>query len=230
MSFIADFLFVIVAAAIIFVAAKRGFLKTVIHFLKYVLAFAAAYLFGADVGGALGTPWISAPVKDFVYERLSERYLEAPEAFGAEQAIDALPSFLLTDSAKAEIVAAEGTGEALLNQVTEVASAPIISVFSNIFGYIVTFLLSLVALWLIAFIATKLLGEGFLFGRLNMLLGLGLGVVMSFTVLLAISSVLRFFWGDTDFYRDTLLIQWFGDSGLLRYLSFLDIGSGWLGA
>jgi len=227
-STLADIIFISVGIAFVVLGVKRGFLQTVIHFFKYILAFVLARLFGSSLGALLGDAFIASPVKEFVFNRFYDLYMESPGAFTAEKAIDSLPSFLATDTVRKEIYAAEGIGEDLLREMTDAASAPIISVFSNIFGYILAFVLALVLLLLVAKIVTKLIDEMKLFGRLNRFLGFLLGLAMGLTVLFAVSSVIRFFFADTEFYQNTVLIQAFGDSSILRFLSFLDIGSGWL--
>ena len=228
-STIADILLLTVGVVFVVLGVKRGFLQTVIHFFKYILAFVLARAFGSSVGSFLGEKFIASPVKEYVYNRFLETYLEQPSAFTAEKAIDALPPFLATDSVKEGLYAAQGSGEELLHKMTDAASSPVITVFSNIFGYILAFVLALAVLWIIAMIVTKLIDKLNLFGRLNRVLGLVLGLAMGLVFMFAASSLLRFFFATTDFYQSTVLVKAFGDSSLLRFLSFLDIGSGWLG-
>ena len=227
-STVADLAFITIAIAIIVIDVKRGFLATVIHFFKYVLAFVLAYAFGSTVAVFLGEHVIASPVKNFIYNSFYERYAtELSGAFTAEQALDSLPSFLLSDSVREGILSAGGTGETLLHNMTDAVAAPIISVISNIFGYILAFVLSLLVLWLVAKLLTKMIEKLKLVGRLNRVLGFLLGVLTSILVLFALSSVIRFFWGTTDFYNNTVIVKLFGDSSVLHFLSFLDIGRLW---
>lgn len=228
-STIADILFLAVGVSFVVLGVKRGFLQTVIHFFKYILAFVFARAFGSSLGAVLSDSFIASPIKEYVYDRFMEVYLNEPGAFTAEKAIDALPSFLATDSVKEGLYAAQGSGEELLHNMTDAASAPVISVFSNIFGYILAFALSLILLWFVAKLVTKLIDKLQLFGKLNRLLGLLLGLAMGLTVMFAVSSCLRFFFATTDFYQNTVVVKAFGNSSFLHFLSFLDIGSGWLG-
>ena len=225
---IADIVFLTVGVAFVILGAMRGFLQTVIHFFKYILAFVLARLFGSMLGTLLGDLFIASPVKEFVYNRFYGMYLESPGAFTAEKAIESLPSFLVTDTVREGIYAAQGSGESLLRDMTDAVAAPIISVFSNILGYILAFILALVVLWLIAKIVTGLIDNLHLFGKMNRFLGFLLGLAMGLTFMFAVSSVVRFFFADTDFYQNTAIIKCFGDSSALRFLSFLDIGAGWL--
>jgi len=220
----ADIAFVVIGLVIVFISAKRGFLKTVIHFLKYILAFVAAHLWGNAMAGVLSENVIAPPVKGYIYDSLYEKYLESAENFGVTQAIDSFPSFLMTDSVKQGLASAQGTGEELLQNMTDSIANPIVSIFSNIVGYILVFVVALVVLWIAAVFVSKLLEAFGLVGRLNTILGAVLGVAMALVVMLAISSLLKFFFGTTDFYTNSVVISLFGDSSILEGLSFLDIG------
>lgn len=223
-SLFADIAFVVLGLAIVFISAKRGFLKTVIHFLKFILAFLAAHLWGNAMAGVLSENVIAPPVKGYIYDSLYEKYMESAENFGVTQAIDSFPSFLMTDSVKAGLATAQGTGEELLQNMTDSIANPIVSIFSNIAGYVIVFVIALLLLGIGAAILSKLLEAFGLFGRLNTILGAVLGVASALTVMLAISSLLKFFFGNTEFYTDSAVISLFGDSSVLEGLSFLDIG------
>ncbi len=226
-STIVDIIFLVAGISIVVIGVIRGFLGTVIHLLKYILAFVLAYFFGGLLADLLGEFIFSSPVKSFVYDSLYSVYSESPALFDVSHAIDALPSFLVGDSVREGLDAAQGTGEVLLQNMTDAVATPIISVVSNIFGYALSFLLALVGLWIAAVILTKLIDKIQLLGRLNRLLGFALGLVMSLLLLFAVSSIIRFFWGTTEFYHNTVIVRFFGDSSLLRLLAFLDIGRAW---
>ena len=226
-STVVDIILLVAGISIIAIGVIRGFLGSVIHLLKYILAFVLAYFLGGLLADLLGEFVFSSPVKSFVYDSLYSVYSEAPAVFDAARAVEALPSFLVSDSVLEGLGTAQGSGEALLQSMTDAVSAPIISVVSNIFGYVLAFLLSLVGLWLAAIILTKMIDKIKLLGKLNRFLGFLLGLLTALLVLFAVSSVIRFFWGTTDFYNNTVIVKFFGDSSLLRFLSFLDIGRAW---
>lgn len=142
---VADLVLLIFAVFVILASARRGFIKAVVHYLKFVLAFVAAYWLGPR-----------------------------------------FPNVLV--------------------------------------GYVAVFLVTLILLWVVAYFLTEVIGNvGFLNG-LNTLLGALLGAVVAATLILAIASVIKHFWGDTPFYTDSVILRFFGDSALLETMKFLDLG------
>ena len=61
-----DVVFLLIGVGLILACAKRGFLRSVIHFFKTLLAFVAAYFFGSRLGGFLCDHFILSPVTNIV--------------------------------------------------------------------------------------------------------------------------------------------------------------------
>lgn len=222
---IADILFLVVGVGLVLVCAKRGFLKSAIHFLKTVLAFVFAYLFGGKLGQFLCDKFIAAPVREWVYGRLEGLYTQAASSVNAEAIASEFPDFLLSDEIKENLSAAEGSGEELLNTMTDSIATPAATVISNILGYIGVFVISLVLLWVAAIVLTKLVERITFLHRINTALGALLGLLIAVTLLFVAASVIKFISAESELYTGSVIVKFFGDSALLEKLKFLNIGN-----
>lgn len=222
---IADILFLVVGVGLVLVCAKRGFLKSAIHFLKTVLAFVFAYLFGSKLGQFLCDKFIAAPVREWVYGKLEGLYTQAASSVNADAIAAEFPDFLLSDEIKANLSAAEGSGEELLNTMTDSIATPAATVISNILGYIGVFVISLVLLWVAAIILTKLVERITFLHRINTALGAVLGLLIAVTLLFVAASVIKFISAESELYTESVIVKFFGNSALLEKLKFLNIGN-----
>ena len=222
---IADILFLVVGVGLVLVCAKRGFLKSAIHFLKTVLAFVFAYLFGSKFGQFLCDKFIAAPVREWVYGKLEGLYAQAASSVNAEAIASEFPDFLLSEEIKANLSAAEGSGEELINTMTDSIAMPAATVISNILGYIGVFVISLVLLWVAAIILTKLVERIAFLHRINTALGALLGLLIAVTLLFVAASVIKFVSAESSFYTQSVIVKFFGESALLEKLKFLNIGN-----
>ncbi len=222
-----DTLFLIAAVCIILVFAKRGFIRSVIHFFKTLIAFLAAYFLGSKLAQFLCDTWIGGAVRNFIYDKINAIYQSTTETLNAESVIESMPGFLMTEEMQAKLHAAQGSGEELVNSMTDAISSPIASLFSNILGYVGVFLIALVLLWIVAAIVDKLVEHLALINTANILLGGLLGLIVAFVILSAIASLMRFFLADSAIYTDSVIIKFFGESPILKTLKFLDLGSSW---
>lgn len=224
---VADLIFLLVGAAIVLLCAKRGFLKSAIHFLKTILAFVIAYFLGSKLAQFLSDQWIFGSVRRFVYGEINSIYQSTAGSMNAQDVIDSLPSFLMTEEMQAKLQAAEGSGEELVSQMTDSISGPIASLFSNILGYVGVFVIAFVGLWLLAAVLDKIVSRIKFLRSANTLLGALLGLLIAVTVLLAAASLMKVFFASSSIYTDSVIVKFFGDGGLLKGLKFLDIGGSW---
>ena len=224
---ILDLAFVCIAAVIIIISAKRGFIANLVHSCRWILSFVAAYLFGPSLGGILNSAFIGNAVRGFVYGRVDALYQSASESFGAEQIAEKLPAFLLTDKVRAELDGMQGSGTELVNSVTDTVATPIATLISNILGYIGVFLIALLVLWFAVKLVNGLLDKITLLGAVNHVLGCVWGILLASLLLFMLSSAVKLFLGGTEWYQSTVIVKFFGDSALLQTLKILDIGSAW---
>lgn len=221
---ILDLAFVAVAAVIILVSAKRGFIANLIRSARWILSIALAYLLGTRLGSLFFDWFMHGAVRDAVYGRVEALYLEAEAAFGVEKVSELIPEFLLTEELQARLAAAEGSGRELVNTLTDVIASPIATLLSNILGYVAVFVLSLIGLWFVVKIVDGLTKKIKLLDRINTLLGFLWGLVLALMLLLMAASIVKLFFGHAPIYLDSMVVRFFGDSFLLQALRFLDVG------
>ncbi len=224
---IADIIFAVIGILIILICTKRGFLKTVIHFFKTILAFVAAYFLGSVVGRFICEKWIGTPVRNFVYDKINGIYLKAADAFNAEEVISSMPGFLMTEEVQTKLHAAEGSGADLVNTMTDSIASPVASLFSNIIGYVLVFVVALIALWLAAKILDKLIERITILNTVNKVLGCVLGILIAVSVLFVAASLMKFFFADSPIYAESAVVKFFGESPVLNALKFLNVGQSW---
>ncbi len=222
-----DLLFVIIAVIFIALGVWRGFIKSLIRSAKFILAVLIAYL----LGGYLGLFFKDAFVGDMVYspvnDWVNEAYESTEEAVNADELLESLPSFAVTDDVKDAIHSAnaEESGEQLVETVSNAIADPIATAISNVLGYIAVFLLSLILLSIAAWLLTKLADSVVFLGVINRILGGAWGAVTAFLLLLVLTSVIKAFWSADPLYLDSVIVKFFGESGLLKVFGFLDVGN-----
>ncbi|MBR2020638.1 MAG: CvpA family protein [Clostridia bacterium] len=224
---IVDLLFLIIGLLIVFICAKRGILKSAIHFCKTIFAFLIAYFLGGKLAALLADLWIGAGVRNAVYNTVNGVYQSTAGTMNAQDVIDSLPGFLMTEEMQAKLHAAEGSGEALVNSMTDSIATPITSLVSNILGYVLVFLLALVGLWILAAVLDKMVSHIPVLGKLNTVLGALLGLLIATAVLLALASLVKVFFANSPIYTESVFVKFLGDGALLKGLKFLDFGNAW---
>lgn len=222
---IADVILVIFALSMIFFYAKRGFIKSLIHSLKGIIAFVVAYMFGGKLADVLAEKLISSPVRESVFKKVSSIYADTADAVNVEKITESFPNFIMTEEVKTKIAAAEGSTDQLINSVTDSIASPITNVISTVIGYILVFVLAFIGLCIVASILSKLVDHFSLFGFVDKLLGAVIGAVITFAALFVICSIIKFFFADESFYTNSVLVQFFAESSFLETVKFLDIGN-----
>ncbi len=222
MGHIIDFIFVLVGLALILTCAKRGLIKSAIHFGKTILSFVFAYLFGSKLGQLVCEKWISAPVHDWVYGKLEGLYAQQADSMNVESITSAFPDFVMSEEVKANLQSASGSGEQLLSDMTDAIATPAATVISNVIGYVGVFLISIVLLSLAALLLTKLVEHISFLHTVNTVLGGVLGLLIALTVLFVAASAIKFVAGSSALYADSVIVKFFGDSKLLESLKFLN--------
>ncbi len=222
---IVDIILVLVGLLFILVYAKRGFLKSLLHSLKNIFAFVAAYFFGGKLATVLADAFLGKTVRGVVFNKINSMYTDASNSLDISEVTKSFPSFIMTDDVKAKLNAAQGSGDELVNTVTDTIANPITSVLSNVLGYILVFIIALIALAIVVAILNKIIEHITLFRLANTLLGAVLGFVLALVFLFVVSSVIKFFAGDSDMYTNSAVLKFFGDFKLPDALKFMDIHS-----
>lgn len=225
---IADAVFVFVALLIIIIFTKRGFIRNLIESFKLILAVGAAYLWGTDLGRVFSDQFLAKRVHSFVFEKINGLYLSASESLNASSVTDLFPRFLISDTVRDELESTGAAGEEFVNRATDVISAPISTFVSNAIGYIAVFLAALLALSIFGWMLNKLVSKIRILRFFNGLLGFIWGVIVSFFLLLIAGSVIKAMFGTDDFYTQSAVVRFFGESATLELLKIFNVGEVWL--
>ncbi len=223
MSVVVDLLLLAIGVIIVILYAKRGFLKSLIHSMKTILAFVAANAFGGKLADLLSDAFIGAAVRKPVFKKVNSVFSEATESVALDEITTSFPSFIMKDDVKEKINSLEESGETLVNNVTDAIANPIANVISTVVGYILVFAISLVVLWILAIVLTKVVDHIKMLRTANILLGVLMGVILSCVLFFVVGTTFRFFAGDSEFYTQTVLLRAFGDARLPAFLRFMDI-------
>jgi len=220
-----DVVFLVVFVLFVFLYAKRGLIKSIVHFFKTLLAFVAAFLFGGAVGDFLREAFIGNAVNRFVYDKIHSMYESTTAGLSAEEILEAFPAFLRTDSVREALIACEGSGEAMIQSAADAVSNPIATAISNVLGYIGVFLVALIAFWIVAVILTKIIEKISVLGFLNTVLGGVFGCLIALVVLFVAASVIKLFFGGSSVYEDSVFVKLLGNSSLFEALKIFNLGS-----
>ena len=219
MSIVADILFVVAGLLTVLICVKRGFFLTLLRFLKLFLAFGAAYLWGGAFGSFLGEKFLNTPIRNWVFGRVNEIYQNTAGGFDVQSAVGAVPDFLLTDSLRGQLEALGGSGEELVNSVTDTVAGSLSSVICSVLGFILVFLLAFLALTVVYVLIKHIKDRIPIIGLADRILGGVLGLALAWMLLLVVGSLLKVFFGNSEFYTGSAVMRFFGDSDWFRMLN-----------
>ncbi len=220
---IVDVVMIIFVLGITLLYMFRGFLKSAIQLFKTIASFGLAYLFGSRVGSLLSERFIGPAVRNFVFEKVNGLYTGTVESINVDAISGKIPEFMMTEQVKNEIVAASGSGEQMVQSVTDAIATPASNVIGGVCGYVLVFLVSLIVLSLLACLLTKLIEKITILKVVNTVLGAVFGFLISFLILCVFSSVIKTLMGESEFYLTSRLMKFLGDSALLEKIRFLDV-------
>lgn len=225
MNVLTDILFLIVIALIVFIYTKRGFFKSLIRLVKSVLVFVLAYALGGKVASLIAEKWISAPVREAVFNKINQMYLNSTDGFNAETILESLPSFAVNAQTEEYVKGLDSAGSGLVEAATDAIAPPITSLVSSILGYVLVFVVAFVLLSIAAWALDKLISKISILNLANRLLGALLGLVFAFILSVLAASLLRFFFADSAFCSSSVAVRFFGGEGILNAFKFLDLGA-----
>ena len=221
---IADVVFVLLGALIIWRCASNGFIKCLFKFVRTILAIVLAYLLVGPVAPIVAENFIEEPVYNLIYEKINGIYMDAEESFESSNVVDRLPDFLLTEDLEDKLDNMDEAGEELVVAISEEIAEPIVNISSNVISFVVLFVLLFILLSIVLALLNSLINRIKLIHLANTLLGLGWGVVVTLILWCLISTVMRVFFSDFSIYNDSIVIQFFGEANLLESLGLLDLG------
>lgn len=222
-----DILFVVLAAFFIGLGIHRGFIKSLIRSAKVLLSFVLAYFLGDKLGLLFKNGFIGNWVYDSVYRNVDEVYQNTASAMNADELLSHFPNVAATDEVRQTIAEATSseTGTSLVETVSSAISDPISTAISNVLGYLLVFVLALVGLSVAAWLLSAVIERIAFLGLANRILGGVWGALTGALILFVLASVIKLLFGGTEVYASSVVVRWFGDSGILQVLRIFDIGS-----
>lgn len=185
MSFVLDIIVVLIIALFVFLSARRGFVRTLIEVVGFVLAAVLAFSLSAPITTAICENGIKPIIEEATLSALDDAPFE-DVAETTEGIWDELPDFVVNVAEAAGITkgtvkesisnTASQTAHGVATHITDNIFIPIVS---NIIKTIVTFLLFLAFIVLVMFLARIInkLFSGFILGKFNRILGGALGAI-----------------------------------------------------
>ena len=138
---IADILFVLLGALIIWRCASNGFVKCLFKFVRTVLSIVLAYLLVSPVAPIIAEKFIHDPVYDYVYDKINGIYMEAEESLETSNIVEQFPDFLITEELEDKLENMDEAGEELVLSVSEEITAPIVKIVSSVIAFVLLFIL-----------------------------------------------------------------------------------------
>ena len=222
-----DVIFAVVGVLTIVLCAKKGFFKTLMGFLRLLLAIVAAYLFGGKLATFIADKFMAEPIRNSVYNKIEAMYQSAAESFDAQKILSSFPKFLMNDSMREQIGSMDETGEELVVSATDSISGVLTKIASSAVGYLIVFLVALLVLFLVSLIIGALIKKLFLLRTVDCILGGVVGALLAWIILFVGASIVKFFWGSEDFYTQSVIVKFLGNTSLPEQFKFLKINE-WL--
>ena len=220
---IIDVLFIVVAAVMIIIGVKRGFIKTVIGSAKLILSILLAVLIGGLLGNFFQVAFVENTVREPVYHWVNETAAAVSEELNVDGIMEELPDFLIGDDLRAEIEEAtsQESRDEMVKDITEAVTKPLSIAISKVLGYAVVFIVAFIALSIVAWLLNKWAENNEIVNTVNRALGGILGALSAVITLLIVSSVIRMFWGDASFYQNSILLKLLGN--ITVHIGFLNV-------
>lgn len=167
-----DIIFVLIVLLCVVLAAKKGFVKSFVEVIGYVLAVVIAFSFSGTVADFVYDSFVEAPFNTAIENAVNEN---------ADTAIEALPDYLvnLLDKANVDLnallTAENSSGKNIAEQVSGAIEPIALSVFKTIVTIIIFAVVLLIARLLSGMLNS--LFKGVILGTLNKTLGGALGLI-----------------------------------------------------
>lgn len=221
-SIILDILIIVLFLIIVFICAKRGFFKSVVRFLRLLLALIIAYFLCKPAGAKLDAAFIHGWVYNGVYNKIHALYESANEAFNIEKILALFPKFLLSDSMRQQIENSSETGEALVLSTSEWISTTLSGLISMILAFVLIFVIAFILLFFVSKLLEILIRKQSFISKIDHILGGLIGFVFTWSFFSMLCSALRFFFSDAAWYQSTYVMKFFAENPITKMISFLN--------
>lgn len=227
MKYLFDLIAILIAVIVVIIFAKRGFIKSIFRFFRWIFAALMAYIFGSKLSDFFYNRLFYKNILKTLTEKIQALYDSATSSFSGEAVYEKLPFFLKTEEIRQKLAAIE-SGDDMVNAISETLAKPVATIVSNIVGYLLVFIVAFLAFWLVLILLDKIVKLTAFTRLINSLLGAVLGAALSFVILIMAVSVMRHFFSDTAVYANSFLIKWISEWKILQGGSVFNIGERWL--
>ena len=204
MNFAIDIVIIIVFLMIVFLAARRGFIKTIMGLVSTVVSLFLAYAYTPVLANYLKDTYIINKIADGISNTLQGFSLDSVtglfnlEKVAADEPkslVDMLNRYGTSINSFAEKVrGATGVGEGFVDKVSEDVANPIASQLSIVISFILIFIAALIILKLITLILDaifKLPVLSFANRLFGVIFGIAEGVLVAYVIAIVFSSLLK---------------------------------------
>lgn len=206
MSVVLDIILIAIFAAFVLLAAKKGFVKTLLELVATILALMLAYQLSPVIAQGAYDGIVKESMITSIEEQLDENFNASTAAKKAEVTLEALPDFVVSlassagveiDEVKAKISSEKFSSQNLATELVEKVAQPIVVGALTIVAFMLLAIILLFALKFLAHIISKLFDVP-LIGTANKILGALLGACKGVIVIVFLCTVLEFVFANGD--------------------------------
>ena len=199
----------------------RGFVKTAVHFLRFLAAFMVSCVFSKPIGAIVKEKWLGNKFYDLIWSAVGETF--DGETSTMADAVPAglrklLETFGFDVTGAANDAAAEG--ERMLENFVSNIADKISSIASVAIAFVAIFIVALIVLALVAKILTVLVEKLPFVRRVNRVLGLLVGLLIGVFVAWVVAQLVVFIlttFTSVD-YSNAVILNFFHDISPLRWI------------
>ena len=206
MSIVLDVILVVIFAAFVLVAAKKGFVKTLLELVAVAAALVLAYQFSPVVAQGAYDGFVKESMITSIEEQIDENFDTSTAAKKAEVTLEALPDFMVSlassagveiNDIKAKIASEKFSSKNVATELVEKVAEPIVIGALTIVFFMILAIVLIFALKFVAHLVSKLFDVP-LIGTANKILGGAIGACKGIIVLLFLCTILDFLFAKGD--------------------------------
>ena len=206
MSVVLDVILVVIFAAFVLTAAKKGFVKTLLELVAVAAALILSYQLSPVVAQGAYDGFVKESMVTSIEEQIDENFNTATAAKKAEVTLEALPEFMVSlassagveiNDIKAKIASEKFSSQNIATELVEKVAEPIVIGAMTIVIFMILAIILIFALKFVAHLVSKLFDVP-LIGTANKVLGALLGACKGVIVLLFLCTILDFLFAKGD--------------------------------
>lgn len=206
MSIVLDVILIVIFAAFVLTAAKKGFVKTLLELVAVAAALVLAYQFSPVVAQGAYDGFVKESMITSIEEQIDENFNTSTAAKKAEVTLEALPDFMVSlassagveiNDIKAKIASEKFSSQNIATELVEKVAEPIVIGAMTIVIFMILAIILIFALKVVAHLISKLFDVP-LIGTANKILGGALGACKGVIVIIFICTILDFLFAKGD--------------------------------